>query len=82
MPNNMNNPRIGIVVGKKVVRRAHSRNYMKRVIRELFRRYQYDIPNVDLVIRAHRIFVHGDYKRVEAELMEAISKLRHHVPSS
>lgn len=75
MPNDMNKPRIGIVVSKKVVRHAHSRNYMKRVIRELFRRFQHEIPSVDLVIRAHRIFVHGDYKRVEAELLEAISKL-------
>ncbi len=82
MPNGMDNPRLGIVVSKKVVRRAYSRNYMKRVIRELFRRYQHDIVSVDMVIRAHKPFVRGDFKQVEAELMEAINKLRRYVSPS
>ena len=37
MPNALEHARLGLIVGKKTARRAVQRNYMKRVLRELFR---------------------------------------------
>ncbi len=43
--------RLGLVVGKKLVKRAVDRNRVKRVIREEFRRCRPNLPPVDLVVR-------------------------------
>jgi len=44
--------RLGVVVGKKHLKRAVDRNYCKRVIRESFRLNQPDLPNYDIIILA------------------------------
>jgi len=75
MPNALEYPRLGIVVSKKIVRRAHARNYMKRVVRELFRLHRHDIACADIVIRAQKPFAHEDFAQVSAEFMTAIAKL-------
>ena len=43
--------RLGLVVGKKLLKRAVDRNRVKRVIREQFRRLRPQLPPVDLVVR-------------------------------
>ena len=43
--------RLGVVVGKKLLKRAVDRNRVKRIIREQFRRLRPQLPPVDLVIR-------------------------------
>ncbi|WP_180028821.1 ribonuclease P protein component [Acinetobacter sp. YH16032] len=42
--------RLGIVVAKKKVRRAHERNRIKRIARESFRLNQQDIDLLDIVV--------------------------------
>ncbi len=42
--------RLGIVVAKKKVRRAHERNRIKRLARESFRLHQQDIDLLDIVV--------------------------------
>lgn len=42
--------RIGIVVAKKKVRRAHERNRIKRIARESFRLNQQAIASLDIVV--------------------------------
>jgi ribonuclease P protein component len=42
--------RLGIVVAKKKVRRAHERNRIKRIARESFRLHQQDIDLLDIVV--------------------------------
>jgi ribonuclease P protein component len=49
--NRMHCPRLGLVVGKKAVPRAHARNRIKRIIRDRFRRAKKDLAAVDLVVR-------------------------------
>ncbi|MFP6796762.1 MAG: ribonuclease P protein component [Pseudomonadales bacterium] len=52
VPNAMTTPRLGIVVGKRVVRRAVDRNRVKRAIRESFRNEQQRLPSMDIIIQA------------------------------
>ena len=44
------NSRLGIVVAKKKVRRAHERNRVKRLARESFRLYQQQSNVLDIVV--------------------------------
>lgn len=44
--------RIGIIVAKKKLKRAHERNRFKRLTRESFRLHQQQMPALDIVIMA------------------------------
>jgi ribonuclease P protein component len=45
------NARLGIVVGKRFVRRAVERNAVKRLVRELFRTRRFGLPQLDYLVR-------------------------------
>ena len=66
---------MGLIVGKKTARHAVDRNYMKRVLRELFRKNQHDIPHVDIVIRTQRPFNHLDFDQLVQEFTDLMLKL-------
>lgn len=44
--------RIGIIVAKKKLKRAHERNRFKRLVRESFRLHQQQLPALDMVVMA------------------------------
>jgi ribonuclease P protein component len=46
----MQTARLGLVVGKRALRRAHERNRAKRVLRDTFRRRREALPHMDIVI--------------------------------
>lgn len=48
--NKMDGPRLGLIVGKRFLRRAVDRNRAKRMIRESFRQAR-DLPAMDIVVR-------------------------------
>lgn len=50
-PNSLGHARIGLVVAKKLAKRAVQRNLVKRIGRDLFRHTQADLPAHDLVLR-------------------------------
>ncbi|MEC8833470.1 MAG: ribonuclease P protein component [Pseudomonadota bacterium] len=52
IPNAKTTPRLGIVVGKRALRRAVDRNRLKRAIRESFRNEQHRLPSMDIIIQA------------------------------
>lgn len=64
-----------MIVGKKTARLSVQRNYMKRVLRELFRKNQDKLKNVDIIIRAHKLFGPAQYPAVEHEFHELIARL-------
>ena len=43
--------RLGLVVGKKLLKRAVDRNRLKRIVREQFRRQRAILPAYDLIVR-------------------------------
>jgi ribonuclease P protein component len=51
-PGSGSGARLGLVVGKKHIRQAHSRNNIKRVVREAFRHEHHGIPEVDIIFIA------------------------------
>lgn len=52
--NSLNAARLGLAVSKKNLRLAVQRNYIKRVIRESFRRRQKVLPGIDIVVLAQK----------------------------
>lgn len=75
-PNNLQIARLGLVVGKKVAKKAVDRNYMRRVLRECFRIEQHAIPPVDLVIRVQKKFDKKDFVQLQQEFNQVIGKLK------
>lgn len=52
-PNGQSEARLGVVVAKKLAKRANVRNLVKRIVRERFRRMRAELPAVDIVMRLH-----------------------------
>ncbi len=81
-PNMRSRARLGLVVGKKTAKLAVSRNYMRRVLRELFRCKQHEICHVDLIIRVQKKFSKGDFVQIKQEFDMLITKLNQRVSAS
>lgn len=60
--------RLGLVVAKKVAKRANVRNYMKRVFREYFRLNLAQNCSLDLIIRVTKTFNTQNYLTIIDEL--------------
>ena len=71
----MNDPRLGLVVGKKQLKRAVDRNIFKRVIREQFRLCRAELPAVDLVVRLAVKPLKTNRKIIADEFLMLVKKL-------
>jgi ribonuclease P protein component len=69
--NDLDHPRLGLVIGKKSVKLAVERNRLKRQIRESFRHNQDSLAGLDIVVVARKGL--GDLDN--AELAQQFSKL-------
>ena len=74
-PNDLAYSRLGVVVAKKIVRRAVARNYIKRVVRECFRTGLQAVSGLDVVVRAQRPFGKDSFCEIEQELQRLFSQL-------
>lgn len=52
--NDLQHPRLGLVIGKKSVKLSVERNRIKRQIREIFRHHQLELAGWDIVIIARK----------------------------
>jgi ribonuclease P protein component len=64
--------RLGIIVGKRTVQHAVARNFLKRLIRETFRRQQDRLAGYDVLVRARRRIEPADAILARAELSDLL----------
>ena len=69
-------PRLGIIVAKKNVRLAVSRNRIKRLLRESFRTHKHEIPSFDIVMLAKHTSNQADAEKLSKELEYVWRKLK------
>ena len=74
-PNELTNSRLGLIVSKKIHKRANKRNYMKRVIRALFRYNAPKFNNYDIIVRVQKCFTPEDFNAVQAEFLNLTKSL-------
>lgn len=74
-PNNSNNARLGLIVAKKTAKLAVNRNYMRRVLRELFRLNQRNLPAIDLIIQVQTVFEKPNFSTICQEFDFLCKKL-------
>lgn len=53
--NDIEFPRLGIIVSKKNIYQAHNRNTFKRTVRESFRQQQHDLGSYDYIVFAYKV---------------------------
>lgn len=80
-PDGENGARLGLVIGKKFVRRAVDRNQVKRVVRERFRCLRGDLPAVDVVVRLMVKSPRIDRKMLDADALALLEKLKQTRPA-
>jgi len=68
--NELNRPRLGLVIAKKNIRLAVDRNRMKRLIRETFRAKQQQLAGIDVIVLARK----GMSDVTNAVLIEQLNK--------
>ena len=73
--NEHNIPRLGLIVAKKTAKLAVQRNYMRRVLRELFRLNQQHLPEVDLVVQVQKTFEKPEFMLIKQEFESLLLKL-------
>ncbi len=73
--NGAKTPRLGMIVAKKTAKLAVQRNYMRRVLRELFRLNQHHLPAVDLVIQVQKTFERAEFTEIKHEFEHLMQKL-------
>ncbi|UCV15137.1 ribonuclease P protein component [Quatrionicoccus australiensis] len=69
-------PRLGVVVAKKLLKRSVDRNKVKRIIREQFRCQRINLPACDLVVRLAVKPAPLDGKLLASDFLALIDKLR------
>ena len=74
-PNALECSRLGLIVSKKISKRANKRNYMKRVLRELFRHTQTTWLGHDIIVRVHKYFTPTEYALIKLEFEQLTQKL-------
>ena len=75
-PDGLNDARLGVVVGKKLLKRAVDRNRVKRIVREQFRRERPNLPACDLIVRLAAKPAPLDGKLVADDFLALLEKLR------
>ncbi|GLR12419.1 ribonuclease P protein component [Chitinimonas viridis] len=73
-PNELGKARLGVVVSKKIERRAVGRNFIKRTARELFRREADKLAGLDLIVRAKRSFHRSEAPAARAALLRLFDR--------
>ena len=71
--NSLATARLGLVVGKRALPRAHQRNRAKRVIRDTFRRRRTGLPAMDIVVQVTGPAGNSEYRAALNALLDRLS---------
>lgn len=74
-PNGLGQARLGVVVAKKLARRANTRNLVKRIVREQFRRRRMCLSAVDMVIRLHAPVALATRRMLNEDVLRLMERL-------
>jgi len=74
-PNTLGYSRLGLVVSKRIHKKANRRNYMKRLLRELFRQHHEQLSPHDIIIRVVNYFDYAHYLAVKTEYLQLMQKI-------
>lgn len=74
-PNGLDSARFGVVVAKKLAKRANVRNLVKRIAREIFRRQREATPACDLIVRLHAPVANATRAELNQDLLQLLSRL-------
>jgi ribonuclease P protein component len=76
-----NTSRLGLVVGKKMLKRAVDRNLFKRIIHDQFRQTRAALPAVDIIVRLANKPGTLDRKQLAGEFHMLLRKLPRSLPA-
>lgn len=74
-PNSVATARLGVVIAKKFVRSAVSRNLVRRIVRESFRLSRMKLPRRDIVVRVSVHMDTPDRRVLRVEIDELFARL-------
>jgi ribonuclease P protein component len=63
-------------VSKKIAPLSVTRNYARRIVREVFRRHAHQFAGLDIVVRVQKPFPKKALSLIETELLGQLSALR------
>lgn len=72
MANQLSHPRLGLIVSKKVSKKAVERNKLKRRLREIFRLNQNNLNSFDIVVIAKQNANECTYLQLEKNFIKAL----------
>jgi ribonuclease P protein component len=80
--NTLGHARLGLSIAARSIRHAAGRNRIRRLVRELFRLSQHDLPAVDIVVAARAAARTASAAELRADLERALSAIRKQCASS
>lgn len=75
-PNELDTARLGVVVAKKLAKRANVRNLVKRIVREQFRKIRVSLPHQDLIVRLHAPVRDATRAMINEDVVQLFARLR------
>jgi ribonuclease P protein component len=66
--------RLGITVPKRVMKHAHDRNRIKRLVRETFRQQRAALPAIDLVVLARGTIAAADNAAIRKDIVKILAR--------
>lgn len=75
-PDDDDDSRLGVVVGKKFIRNAVNRNLVKRIARERFRLGRTSLCGYDVILRVVAKPSRLDRRQISTEILALFAKLR------
>ena len=75
-PNELGTARLGVVVAKKLAKRANVRNLVKRIVREQFRKIRMTLPHQDLIVRLHAPVRDATRAMINEDIVQLFARLR------